>query len=70
MLRWTEAELTKLNLQAEADLFCFSSTPLNKMTPEDLFFSPDWAIPFDSTPRPLMQYEADTEGAAEPALRS
>jgi hypothetical protein len=70
MLRWTEAELTKLNLQAEADLFCFSSTPLDEMTPEELFFSPHWVIPFDSTPRPLMQYEADTEGVAEPALRA
>jgi hypothetical protein len=68
LLRWTEAELTKLNLQQEADLFCFSSAPLDEMTPEELFFSAHWVIPFDSTPRPLMPYEADTEVPGERAL--
>lgn len=57
LIRYTEAELTKLGFEHEADLFLFSSAPLDAISPFDLFFSPHWIRPFDGTPRALMEYE-------------
>jgi hypothetical protein len=54
MLRATEAEIDSLNARGEADLFCFTAEPLDKLTPEELFYSPIWYTPFHPLPEPLL----------------
>jgi hypothetical protein len=63
VVKWTEAELTKLQLAEQlADMFLFTAAPLDQISAFDLFFSPNWVMPFDPTPRPLMEYKRGDDG--------
>jgi hypothetical protein len=53
-ITWTEKELTLQNKQDEADLFLFTSAPLDTFTPQDLLFSEQFVQPFDTGAVPLI----------------
>jgi hypothetical protein len=62
LLRWTEKELTNLNLEAEADFFRFSTAPLDLLTPKALFTSAHFVMPFGKSPAPLIPYRSEGNG--------
>lgn len=56
LLRWTEAELSALGKEAQADLFRFTSLDPRVVSPEELFLLPCWCRPFEAQhPLPLLE---------------
>jgi hypothetical protein len=53
LLSWTEAVIGE-KTRPEADLFRFSHTLADQVSPQDLFFSPIWLAPFTRSPVPLL----------------
>jgi hypothetical protein len=53
LLTWTEATIGDKR-RPEADLFRFTHTLADEVSPQDLFFSPIWVAPFTRSPVPLL----------------
>jgi hypothetical protein len=56
LLSWTEAVIGD-KTREEADLFRFTDTLADQVSPQDLFFSPVWLRPFERVPVPLLPTE-------------
>jgi hypothetical protein len=54
LVAWCEQELTQQQLEREANLYRFCSLPQGGYTPQEIFCSPLWFKPFDSTPTSLL----------------
>jgi hypothetical protein len=53
-ITWTEKELGEQQKREEADLFLFTSAPLDLLTPVDLLYTSHNSSPFASEPVPLI----------------
>jgi hypothetical protein len=56
-LQWTEKELVSQNRRSDADLFLFTSAPLDALSPKDLLFSKAYSIPFEPDTTSLFTCE-------------
>jgi hypothetical protein len=54
LLKWTEAELSRLNRGAYGRLYCIAGVDPTAVTPETLYLSAKWHQPFRSDPVPLV----------------
>lgn len=62
LLQWTETEVQAQNLLSAADMFRFSSAPLDQLSSEELYFGQHWYSPFSDSPVSLLVSE-DREAA-------
>jgi len=54
MIEWTEQELQEQQLEHESGLYHFTSLPAGEYDPREIFCSPIWRRPFDSSPTSLL----------------